>query len=85
MIRKWGSNQYQTKGVGSTYILVRFLGDQPLKFKKLLFQHTLCLIVQGEPNLETCESDISPKPYSRLTIPPPPHMPMNKAIQDIHK
>jgi hypothetical protein len=27
--------------------------------------------VQGEPNLETCESDISPKPYSRLTIPPP--------------
>ena len=27
--------------------------------------------VQGEPNLETGESDISPKPYSRLTIPPP--------------
>jgi hypothetical protein len=38
--------------------------------------------VQGEPNLETCENDISPKPYSRLTIPPPPsHMPKNKAIQ----
>ena len=28
--------------------------------------------VQGEPFLETCESDISPKPYSRLTIPPLP-------------
>ncbi len=28
--------------------------------------------VQGEPNFETCESDNSPKPYSRLTIPPPP-------------
>ena len=27
--------------------------------------------VQGEPNLETRENDISPKPYSRLTIPPP--------------
>jgi len=41
--------------------------------------------VQGEPNFETCESDNSPKPYSRLTIPPPlSHMPMNKAIQDIH-
>ncbi len=40
--------------------------------------------VQGEPNLETCENHISPKPYSRLTIPPPPRMPMNKAIQDIH-
>ncbi len=41
--------------------------------------------VQGEPNLETCENHISPKPYSRLTIPPPPsHMPMNKAIQDTH-
>ena len=40
--------------------------------------------VQGEPNLETCENYISPKPYSRLTIPPPPHMPMNKAIQDKH-
>jgi hypothetical protein len=32
------------------------------------------ICVQCKPNLETCESDISPKPYSRLTIPPPPSL-----------
>jgi hypothetical protein len=47
--------------------------------------NTIGYTVQGEPNLESCESDISLKTYSRLTIPPPPpppsHMPKNKAIQ----
>jgi hypothetical protein len=44
MIRKWGSNRYQSKGnwfnLHFRNILVRFLGHQPFNLKKLLFQRT---------------------------------------------